>query len=49
MSERIIKLIKKIFSIPEISDNPSCYIYDLKDIKKKIKKIELYAPQNISL
>lgn len=49
MNERIVEIIKNIFSLHEIIDNPTCYIYDLKDICKKIEKMELYAPKNVNL
>jgi diaminopimelate decarboxylase/arginase family enzyme len=49
MKNNIIELIKKIYEKREIYENPTCYIYDLEEIKKSINSISEYAPSNISL
>lgn len=49
MNENIINAINKIYLKQDVIDNPTCYLYDLQDISKKIKEIEKFAPKNVKL
>ena len=50
MREEIISYIKTIFSEnPAVVENPTCYIYDLREITARIEEIDMNKCKNVSL
>nr|MBP3258708.1 hypothetical protein [Bacilli bacterium] len=49
MNDLIEQKIREIYSFQEVISNPTCYLYDLNDIKDKIRNIEKNAPSNLSV
>jgi diaminopimelate decarboxylase len=49
LNDAVVHFIKKSYELPEIVDNPTCYIYDLEAINKNIVLVESYAPPQLSL
>ena len=41
--------ILEAYKLPEIIDNPTCYIYDLNVIKENIELIKMFSPSQLSL
>ena len=49
MDNRIEKIIKKVYELKEVRENPSFYVYDSERIKEKIELIEKYSLNNVKL
>lgn len=49
MDNRIEKIIKKVYDLKEVRENPSFYIYDSERIKEKIALVEKYSLDNVKL
>ena len=49
MDNRLEKIIKKVYELKEVRENPSFYVYDSERIKEKIELIEKYSLNNVKL
>ena len=50
MNEKVEKYIKEMFSSNrEVMSNPTCYVYDLEEITRRIEEIKRFKLNNVSL